>query len=310
MNPAIRMLFERNYNFISSDSSKASVALLIFLLFFVSHLAAQDARYIIARDSSFVKKTLFSGDAGLAINKVAYWNLDEQKISTGIKKYMALNSNLNLSKRYSMMVSLYYYFNRQELSSMPWLPDFALNLRRDRYLPNTLYWGYSNYGDNRFSNSLKRELDILSTGTFYFGYRLRIPEKFMNLIKIDSTSNLMALVQFNYSPKYFNQSGAIDGGVFQGKPVGVITLQYLFLKIFYVYASAYYYPVAGVKMPWDTDYSYGLGLTIRRPWQFTFSYLNVTNKFPWSRETIQSGFLYGNFTAGMSYQINYKKRKR
>jgi hypothetical protein len=301
---------KKQKNFSNVKNIKAIVSLFVISFFFCAiDLAAQDARYIIARDSTFTKKTILSGDAGLSINKVAYWNLNDQKIKTVVKQYLALNANLNLSKKYSLMVSLYYYLNRKELSVVPWLPDFALNLRRDGYLPNTLFWGYSNYGDNRFSNSFQRELDILSTGTFYLGYRVKIPDKIMKLIKVDSTSSLVPMIQFNYATNYFTQRGEIDGGLFKGKPVGVITLQYLFLKMFYVYVSGYYYPVSSVKMPWDTDYSYGLGLTITKPWQFTFSYLNVTNKFPWSKGSLQSGFLYGNFTVGMSYQVNYRRKK-
>lgn len=289
--------------------SSVRVLLLSFLLSVTQTLAcyAQDARYLIA-DSTIMKKTLLSGDIGLSVNKVEYWHLSEQRLKTGVKQYVTFNSNFNLGRHYSLLLSLYGYLNRREVRQMSWLPDFAFMVRRDKYMPGTFFWGYSNYGDNRFTNSLAREIEVLATGNLFYGYRLPLPFEWVKHIKIDSSSNLIASVQLNYAVKYFDRMGNFAGGVFEGKPMFTISLQYVVVGGLYLFLNGYMYPVKKVKMPWDSEYAYGFGLANMKAWRFTFAYANQTNKFPWSDEKIRSGFLYGNFTAGINYRFNYKKK--
>ena len=272
-------------------------------------LKAQDARYLIT-DSVVMKKTILSGDLGLSFNKVEYWHLSEQRLRTGNKQYITFNTNFNLGRNYSLLLSIYYYLNQKEVKEMSWLPDFSMMVRRDKYIPNTVFWGYSNYGDNRFTNSWSREMDVMLTGFFFLGYRIPVPSTVLEFVKIDSSSNLIATVQLNYSLKYFGQNGTFKGGLFKGKPMVTIGLQYIVIGGLYLFYNVYLYPVKSARMPWDSEYAYGFGLANRKPWRFTFAYANNTNKFPWSKDKIRSGFLYGNFTAGINYRFTHNGRKR
>lgn len=172
--------------------------------------------------------------------------------------------------------------------------------------PILFFWGYSNFGDNKYSNSIQRVGEVFSAGTFSYGYRFKTPQKIAKLIRIDSSANLQIFIQINYAPKYFNRTGEFVGGVFSGKPVAVVNVQYAFLKRIYVFLSTFHYLREETKMPFDSEYAYGFGVNNISPLKFLFTYSNGANRFPWSKEKIKSGFSYGGFTVGINYTVTIK----
>lgn len=266
------------------------------------------ASALYAQDTVRVTKTILSGTIGFSLNKVEYWDIKEQRLATGIKSYLPLNVGVNIGRNYMLITTFYYYVNRNAYN-ITWLPDYSLMIRRDKYIPKTFYWGYNNFGDNKFSNSWHRALDVFSSGTFYCGYRFKLPGKFFDKIKVDSSANLQFTVELDYSAKYFDRSGEFNGGIFKGKPIATVGLQYTFLRKIYLMFSVYNYLRKSTKMPFDSEYSYGFGINNSDPWTFVFSYSNGMNRFPWNDEKIKSGFFYGNFMVGFNYTWNHKVKQ-
>lgn len=268
------------------------------------------APYVYGQDSTYVKESLFSGSLFASFVKTPYWDIQKQQLETGINPSISLSANLNAGKAYHFTFMGFYYLDQKTSKLMPWLPDYALMITRDKYMPGTFFWGYSNFGSNKFSNSLETQLDVLASGSFYGGYRFGIPDKLMRLIKIDSTSDFITYLQLNYTCRYFNRQGLLTGGAFNGKPILVHAVNYILLKGIYVNFSVFYHLRADIRMPWEPDFAYGFGLANGKPWRVSFSYTNGNNKFPWREEKIQSGFTYGTFTLGFNYKVEHRIRRK
>jgi hypothetical protein len=255
------------------------------------------------------KKTIVSGDISSFFCKVKYWDNDTWENKSGYKCASSLRLSFNLGHYYYLNTSFNYYYDKDLVHNMPWLPDYSIMFTRSKYAPNTFYWGYNNFDSNKYSNSLAKTLDWFSVGAIYYGYYMKLPPKIIRFIRIDSTSNLQPSVQLNYSFRYYNQSGNCKGGVFSGKPVMAFNIQYTIVYGLYVSLSFFYYPDPYMQLPWNSDYSYGFGLANWKPWKIKISYYNIYNNgFPWSNTNVKSGFWYGDFGISFNYTFDYYKK--
>lgn len=260
------------------------------------------------QDSNFVKRTPVSGSLSTSFGKVAYWDMEKQKVVYNVNYALALSAGVCLGANYNLSVSFNLPFNNKVTKNLPWLSDYSFALNRNKYSPNTFFWGYSNYGQNKYSNSLRRVRQCFATGNFFLGYTIKIPDKMMEYLKIHSSSALSTSVQLNYAIKYFDKKGTYSGGLFEGKSAISVNVKYIIIHNYFISGAVSYYFRQDIKLPWDSDYAYGFGFENWKPWKLTFSYANYMNTFPWKTQPDNSGFLYGTFTLSFNYAIDYKKR--
>ena len=258
------------------------------------------------QDSIFVKKIPVSGSINASCGKVQYWDEGQQKYVTDLNYALALSAGFYLGRNYSLALTCNLPLNREVTSNMPWIADYSYMVMRSKYVPNTFYWGYSNFGYNKYNNSLKQIGHSFVSGNFVFGYIIPIPDSVMRFLKIFSTSRLVPSIQINYAPRYYNQTGEFVKDYF-GKPAISLNLKYILFNNFFISGSASYYPRKDIRLPWDSDYTYGFGFENWRPWKLTLIYSNYSNHYPWKDQTMNSGFLYGSLSLSFNYAFNYNK---
>jgi hypothetical protein len=258
------------------------------------------------QDSIFVKKIPVSGSINASFGKVQYWEPNQQEYVTDINYSLALSAGLYLGNNYSLALIFNLPLNEKVTKNMPWIADYSYMVVRSKYAPNTFYWGYSNFGYNKYSNSLKQFGHSFVSGNFLVGYFIRIPDSVMKFLKIFPSSKLAPSIQINYAPRYYNERGEFVNDYF-GKPVLCLNLKYILFKNIFVNGSVSYYLRKNIKLPWDSDYTYGFGFENWRPWKMSITYSNYTNHFPGEPQTLNSGFLYGSLSLSFNYAFNYKK---
>lgn len=110
-------------------------------IFFLIVILSVSHRILYAQDTAtYIKKVFLSGSLNGCINKVEYWDIQEQRLATGIKTYLTLNASFDVGRSYALTVGFYYYINKQAYN-ITWLPDYSIIFRRDKYSPNTFFLG-------------------------------------------------------------------------------------------------------------------------------------------------------------------------
>jgi hypothetical protein len=259
------------------------------------------------QDSNFVKRTPVSGSLSTSCGKVAYWDSEKQKNVFDINYAVALNTGISLGNHYNFSFTLNLPINEKVSKKLPYASDYSLALYRNKYTSNSFFWGYSNYNNNKYSNSLNQIEHSLATGNFSFGYIIKVPDSLMKYLKIFPSSKLSSSFQLNYAIKYYDINGKYSGGIIDGKSSINFNLKYIVFNNFFISGAVNYYFSQATKLPWDSDYAYAFGFENWKPWKLSFSYAKYTNTFPWNGQPVNSGFLYGAFTISFNYSINYKK---
>lgn len=261
-------------------------------------------------DSNFVIKKLISGGLGFSTGKLTYYDYQSFALRSGFKKTLSLNINAVLGYHYNLYSTFSYQFDRTISKNTPWLADYGFMLIRDKYIPNSFFWGYMNYNYNKYTNSLEQVGRSLATGMFYVGYRLKIPDKFHNFLKITSSSDIIMSIQANYTVKYFDFKNQFQGGLFDGKPQFGFNLQYIIFKGFYINGSTVFDVRKKTQSPYTSDYTYGFGYTLGKPLKCSITYNNSLNKFGWNESSIRSGLGYADFGILFQYDLEYKRKKQ
>lgn len=260
------------------------------------------------QDSSFVKKIPLSGSLSNAFGKIQYMDWEKQKEVSDVSYALALSAGVYLGYNYNFSLILNFQVNQRVSKNVPWLSDYYFILSRDKYVPNTFYWGYNNFGNNKYSNSLELLGKSIAAGIFFAGYHVNIPEHLQKLIKIHSSSRVAASVQCSYAIRYYDQTSHYSGNIFNGKPMTTLNVKYVIINNFFISGSVNYYLRPNTQLSWDTDYTYGFGFENWKPGSFSFTYAKFINKFPWSVPSGNAGILYGTFTLSFNYALYYKKQ--
>ena len=261
------------------------------------------------QDSNYVRKTPISGSLSTSIGKVGYWNAEKQQSVQGVNYGLTLSVGFYLGYHYSLGFAFNIPVNQSISKYLPWSPDYSFIITRNKYIPNTFYWGYSNYGNNKYASSINVTGQNLASGNFFIGYYPKISDSIMRYLKIFPSSKLSPSIQINYAIKYRDINGNYSGSVFLGKPAISFNLKYIIINNFFISGSISYFIRQKLQLPWDSDYSYAFGFENWAPWKFSFTYAKYTNRFPWITQSLSSnsGFLNGTFSLSFNYSINYKK---
>jgi hypothetical protein len=283
----------------------------------ISNLVIGDAQIVFDNNSplyyskkdsvKYQTKTLFSGNFLVSAGNIEYWNNEKMSMIIGTKKTLTVLANFNLKKNYYFFWMVYFQFDREIYKNVNWLPDYSFMFCRDKYMPNNFMWGYSNFGINKFNNSSKEIWESLSSGTFYFGYRVPLPRMLGKIVKIHTSSNFNLSIQINYAIKYYNVNSKFTGGIFDGKPSLGLNVQYSIYKGLFVSFATNYNIKEDTQSPWASDYSYSFGYVNGKPWKISILYSNSLNKYPWSKNKLKSGLLFGDFGIALNYSLKYKK---
>lgn len=205
-------------------------------------------------------------------------------------------------KEFKLRTNFFYSLNSE--AKTRWTPDFQYAFGKFDWRPGTWNYGYENYSNNFYSDTPEELVEKFLDGYWFLSYQHALPNKIMEKIRIDSTSNFMMLYFVRYALQYRNRMEEQVGGVFNGKPVFSIGSRYIVLRNFYVEGSINQYVNPEIqKMPWDADFTYGFGYYDWRSFRFSLTYGNYSvNRFPWNKKELEHyGFIDGNFTLMFNY---------
>lgn len=214
---------------------------------------------------------------------------------------MSFFTRIRFFEEFSLNTTFYRDFNQR--ADVPWVGDLSYAIGRFTWRPNKFNYGYENFANNKYTDSWKELGKKFLEGNFFVTYSHFLPEKVMDKIKVDSTSNMRITYFLKYSVRYRDANQVQHGGGLSGKPVLGTGVRYVFLRNIYAEGSVLFYANPLHKQPWDPDFTYGFGYFNWRAFRVSVTYGNWSvNRFPWNeKEYPYYGFLDGQFRLTINY---------
>jgi hypothetical protein len=196
-----------------------------------------------------------------------------------------------------------FYKNFEKRADVPWIGDFSYSIGRFTWRPNKFNYGYENYVNNKYNDSWQELGRKFLEGSYFVTYSHFLPEKVMDKIRLDSTSNVRITYFAKYALRYRDDNQVQRGEWYNGKPIVGAGVRYTVFWNIYVEGSALLYANPLHKQPWDPDFTYGFGYFDWRSFRASLTYGNwAVNRFPWNeKEYPYYGFLDGQFKFGINY---------
>jgi hypothetical protein len=199
-----------------------------------------------------------------------------------------------------------FYKNFEKRADVRWIGDFGYAIGRFTWRPNKFNYGYENYINNKYSDSWDELGRKFMEGNYFLSYSHFLPEKMLDAIKIDSTTNFRINYFAKYAIRYRDENNIQHGDILHGKPVVGIGARYtVFWNIYIEGATYFYFNPSLQKQPWDPDYSYGFGYFDWRAFRASITYGNwAVNRFSWNKDQQKYpyyGFLDGQFRVSVNY---------
>ena len=262
-------------------------------------------------DQSYLQNYSISGSVLNTFQKMLYYDYSEYKMKKTPDNYLSINTNLSLAKYTSFCLVLYSYHFNKRARELPWYAEYAYSVMHASYHPNTFGYGFMDYDQNKYSNSLKKMSECFLRGLYYLTYYIKLPDKFIDFTKLDANSFLLTSIQLGYAVRYLNKNGKTVGGLYKGKTNFQFGIYYKFYKNIFCNATIFYYPFKSTQSPWDCDYSYGFGWSKSVPFSLSFNYSSSSfNRYPWRDNAKTSNFFDGGFTVSLSYKISIHKSQK
>lgn len=213
-------------------------------------------------------------------------------------------NRIRFYEEFSLNTTFYKEFEKE--ADVRWIGDFNYAIGRFTWRPNKFNYGYENYVNNKYTDSWEELGRKFMEGSYFLTYSHFLPEKVMDKIKIDSTSNFRLTYYMKYAIKYRDENEVQHGGVFNGKPIMGVAARYTILWNIYMEGAVnYYFNPAKHKQPWDPDFTYGFGYFDWRAFRVSATYGNwAINRFPWNKDELKYpyyGFLDGQFRISVNY---------
>ena len=259
-------------------------------------------------DGNFFHR-LFDGFSGnFAIGVPLDLSRDEVITGDGFRGRTGNTPSLKATVKYNPVgawfaAGTYYYYKDRELQQ-DWNPDFSYVFGYDDWRPYTFSLVYSNYGGNRINPDRGRgqEVTEFDEGTISLGWKFPLPKKISKHFLLDQNGGIGCIVGYNVSPRFFDLETSQNRRWKQAASIGC---KYTIKGSWYLNWSAFYYPKAYQKQPWDPDFTYGFGYFDWRPGTFSLQYNNYSgNAFPFRRDREGAGrFLDGELSLSWSWSF-------
>ena len=245
----------------------------------------------------------FIGETGFSFGRTSYMDKESGKVRRETRFAGLFHLSIHLFEEVYVRGTVFKQFQDKNLP--PWTSDFYYVIERFNWRPKTFSYGYENYTPNKYNASWKYTHQHMLQGNFFVAYGHNLPEKFLNSIKIDNSTNWSVKYLIKYALNYQDglQNNYGEGKFFSGKLTLSFFTRYTIAKKLYTEAAVYFYPERSKLVPWDPDFTYGFGYFDWRAFKVNFSYGNwVVNRFPWNEKEIKYyGFLDGDFKLTFSY---------
>jgi hypothetical protein len=247
-------------------------------------------------------KDVFSGNIGYSIGRTAFTDTTTNSNRYEIRHSPRVMLNIRLYKELSFSTTAFVQLNDKAV--FPWTADFFYSLKWFNWRPRTFSYGYENYVNNKYTDSGKDLYEKFLQGFFFVSYNHPLPQKWIDKIRIDESTNFTLVYMLRYSARFIDEDMVLqDGG--WGKLVPNLSARYTIGKRFYVEGGVnYYINPQETKLPWDPDFTYGFGYFDWRPWRVSVTYGNwVVNRFPWNEKEVSP---YGFWEGDLNILFNFK----
>jgi hypothetical protein len=168
-------------------------------------------------------------------------------------------------------LSLYRYLEPQRQQS--WNPDFGYAFGYDDWHPYTFSLTYGNNGGNRVNPKAGESVTHFDQGTWSLGFKFPLPEALKSTFTTGNGDAVGCVTAYSYTPRY---SDSASNGLKSGKQVATLGCRYSMPGWWYVNATAYLYPDAAQRQPWDPDFTYGFGRFDWHPGELSIQYNNYS----------------------------------
>jgi hypothetical protein len=244
-------------------------------------------------------KEIFKGDVGSALSKISFIN-NEGNFTEFFRFTTKINFNINLYKDFYFKNT--FYIDQTNTDEFPlWLASHFYSIGVYNWRNKTFSYGYENFQPNRFFNVQFDYWTNMKRGFFFvsYNYEISAPKALKKSIFFDTTTKFLVVPLVRLQPVYVN---ALNESVGILRPTIGTNLRYVMFKNIYVESGLFYYPIAGTRLPWDPDFTYGFGIFDWQAFKINFTYGNwIANRFPWFDKEMKHGFMNGEFVLSLNY---------
>ncbi len=253
----------------------------------------KDMRDVFHYDKLLLGRNRISGNISYNTGRVLID--DGEKVHDEYRSAIGWFTRIRFFEEFSFNTTFYKDFN--PAAAARWTSNYTYSLGRYHWKSNKFNYGYENYLNNRYGDNFKTFGDKFMEGYYFVSYGQALPEKLMQRIKIDESTNFKFTYFARYSIKYRDKFDVMHGGLSSGKLTLGAGFRYAILRNIYVESAVYAYPEEIKKQPWDPDYTYGFGYFDWRSFRLSITYGNwAVNRFPWNKADYpRYNFMDGNF---------------
>jgi len=256
----------------------------------------KDMRDVLHKDKLLLGKNRIMGNISYNTGRILISYSDTHQKNYEMRSALGIYTRIRFLEEFSFNSTFFIDYNKA--ASPRWISNYTYSIGRYNWRPNKFNYGYENYLNNRYSDNIQKVGEKFLEGYYFVSYSHILPQKQMDQIKIDESTNFKLTYFVRYAIKYSDRYEVAHGGFFDGKTSFGGGFRYTILKNLYVESALYFYPEGTLKkQPWDPDYTYGFGFFDWRSFRISITYGNwAVNRFPWNKTDYPNyGFLDGNF---------------
>jgi hypothetical protein len=250
----------------------------------------KDFRDVFHKDKLLLGRNRITGNIAYNFGRVI---LAENPKVSEYRSAISFFTRIRFFEEFSLNTTFYADFNRK--AAARWIADYTYSIGRYNWRPYKFNYGYENYINNKYYDDFETFIEKFQEGYYFLSYNYFPKQRFMNKIKLDSTTNIKVTPFARYALRYRDELEKVH---YEGKPAIGLSCRATIYRNIYIEGAVYYYfnPMFR-QLPWDPDFTYGFGYFDWRSFRFSITYGNwAVNRFPWKKTKFPSyGFLDGNF---------------
>jgi hypothetical protein len=234
-------------------------------------------------DNAIMGQNIIRGEVGFGMSQM--WYQPQGKPIIDYTRYTSIvGLDINPYEHFHMRAQFYFDLEKKE-EKPPYLSNVYYQIGWYDWRDRTISFGYENYGANRFKSPITDFATSLKRGFVFASFNYDLLEDRAGL-KFDDDSQIRITPFVRYSLEYPDRFGVEKGG--NHKVVLGTSARWTIVKKIYVEGAVYYYPDKTSKLPWDPDFTYGLGYFNWEAFKLNISYGNwIANRFPWNDKEME-----------------------
>jgi len=234
-------------------------------------------------DNAIMGQNIIRGEVGFGMSQM--WYQPPAKPLIDYTRYTSIvGLDINPYEHFHMRGQFYFDLEKKE-EKPPYLSNMYYQIGWYDWRDRTISFGYENYGANRFESPVTDFATSLKRGFVFASFNYDLLGDRAGL-KFDDDSQIRITPFVRYSLEYPDSLGVEKGG--NHKVILGTSARWSIVKKIYVEGAVYYYPDKTSKLPWDPDFTYGLGYFNWEAFKLNISYGNwIANRFPWNDKEME-----------------------